>query len=824
MPATLSFSAWLKRRRRAMDLTQQQLAQRAYCSTVTVKRFEAGDLRPSKQLAELIGAALGVPPPNRERFARFARQADALATLDEFDAAPDGPASGGRAPLAFRAPSPLTRFIGREAESSAVAELLTARRVRLVTLTGPPGTGKTRLAVHVATRMQDRFRSGACVVRLESARDVDGVTAAIGDALDVGSPERPTDVAALRAWLRDKHLLLVLDNFEQALGARSLVSELLAAAPELSALVTSREPLGVYGEHEFVVSPLPLPAESQLDAPTALADVASVALFVDRALAVLPAFQLDERTGPSVARICAWLDGLPLAIEMAAARARHEPPHVILNQIRTRLDALSLNARDIPERQRTLRAAIAWSYELLSPAEQAVFDALGAFEGSATHAALAAVAGFEAAEAAYALIDKSLASAQPGTLGDRIGMLPTLREYAVERLRLSGCEVGARERHARHFLAVAREHGEAPAGPDLARHLAVLTEEHDNIRAALGFALGAAPRTLALRADGVRLAQAMTRFWSNRGHLADLRRWLDAATRVVEAEPDLPLTTAERARLSVATGRMRQQQADITGARAHFSRAAELYAQLGDEAANARARQWLAVAAMAESRFAEAASELERVVAVMRDRGTPADVRSALNAWAVLLVERTDGAADPRRAVALLNECLAISRALGDDDGVSRTLTNLGAAYTAFDPAMAKRALTEALGLTRGLGNELLLADVHDNFGDLAMAEEDFDGAERHFRQSLLIARDLGELTGVIECLERLTLLAAAQLNDADAAQLAGQLARHLEATGHGPAPRDPRVRAMLDGTRLRLGEARFQRAFAAGYGPRSST
>src|SRR5438132_744339 len=367
MLTALSFGAWLKQRRRQLDFTQAALAALAHCSAESIKKIEAGDQRPSRELAALLSDALAVPAHEREAFVRFARAKDATADARTFSRADASAAALAHVPGAHSSlPRPLTAFVGREREVQTLSMLLRRPDVALVTLSGPPGAGKTRLSLAVAEQLQASFADGAWFVPLAAIREPALVLHAIVAVLGVRESAQQSLLAATVAHLRDKELLLVLDNFEQVIAGVSTISELLGGARGLKALVTSRELSRLYGEHDFPVPPLSLPDLKQLPSPDALTTYSSVELFLKRAQAAQHDFALTADNAAAVAQICGWLDGLPLAIEMAAARVKWYAPQELLKQISQRLALLSEGPRDLTPRQQSLHGAIEWSYELLA--------------------------------------------------------------------------------------------------------------------------------------------------------------------------------------------------------------------------------------------------------------------------------------------------------------------------------------------------------------------------------------------------------------------------------------------------------------------------
>jgi len=392
MDQETSFGRWLRARRRALDLTQDNLARQVGCAIITIQKLEADERRPSRQLAERLADTLMVAPDERAALISLARAEPYR------DPAPaEAPESLLRAPERPPAnlPTPLTRLIGRKQDLAAVRNALLRSETRLLTLLGPPGIGKTRLSIEVAREIQGAFGNGVSFVALAPIGEVALVLATIAQTLGVREIAGQPLLDTLKSALQAKRLLLLLDNFEHLLDAAPLVVELLEACPALKALVTSRTALHVRGERLYAVPPLLLPNLTQLPATVALARTPAVALFVERAQAVLPEFRLTAQNAAAVAAICVRLDGLPLAIELAATRIKLSSVEALLERLDRRLALLTAGALDMPIRQQTLRRAIDWSYDLLDAAEQTLLRRLGVFVGGCTLAAAAAVLSFE---------------------------------------------------------------------------------------------------------------------------------------------------------------------------------------------------------------------------------------------------------------------------------------------------------------------------------------------------------------------------------------------------------------------------------------------
>ncbi|MDX1530072.1 MAG: protein kinase, partial [Rhodothermales bacterium] len=477
------------------------------------------------------------PPPVRalrpevpEALERVVRQALAkdparrFATAEAFATALRDAQAGAPARASSALPAPLTSFVGREVEVERLGRLLEA--ARLVTLTGPAGTGKTRLAVEAARRIEHGFADGAAFVPLAPVRDPALVPSALAQALGVEA-SGPALPDALADALRGCELLLVLDNFEQVTAAAPAVGALLGACPRLRVLATSRVPLRLSGEREAPVPPLAVPEPEATPDPDGLLAHAAVRLFVERAQAVDPAFALTPENAAAVAALCARLDGLPLAIELAAARTKLFAPAALLARLGHRLDLLANRMHDRPARHHTLRQALAWSYDLLGPEEQRLYRRLGVFRGGCTIEAAEAVAGLDGADDVLdglaALVDHSLLRTTTGADGEpRFEMLETVRTFALERLAEAGERAEAQGAHAHHVLDLAERAAPELTGAEQGTWLDRLDAEHDNLRAALDAAEADGDTGL-----GLRLGTALWRFWLVRGHLAEGRRRLE---------------------------------------------------------------------------------------------------------------------------------------------------------------------------------------------------------------------------------------------------------------------------------------------------------
>jgi len=518
---TATFGALLRQYRLQAGLSQETLAERARLSASAIAALERGRRNaPYPGTLTLLAEALDLAPAERAALVEASRRAPVAG------APPLAPAS---APAAVPAlviaplPTPPTALIGRERAQAEVVHLLRPGAARLVTLTGPGGVGKSRLALAVADALRDAYPDGVAFVDVAPIRDPTLVPATIARALGLNAATGST-IQPLAERLREERLLLVLDNVEQVVDAAPLLADLVAACPHLALLVTSRTALRVRAEQRFAAPPLTLPTTGQ-----SLEDVMSsmaVRLFVARARAVRPEFRLDADNAWAVAEICRRVDGLPLAIELAAARVGLLPPPALLQRLTHRLTALAVGARDLPDRQRTLRAAIDWSYDLLPEMERTLFRRLAVFVGGCAHDAVAEICThgltLDPLDGVAALVEQSLLRQEDNAGEPRVGMLETIREYAWERLVGEGEEDATRRAHALYYLALAEAAEPALHDPAAGAWLARLEREHDNLRAALDWAWERDELTLALRLTG-----ALWWFWHIRGHLGEGRGWLE---------------------------------------------------------------------------------------------------------------------------------------------------------------------------------------------------------------------------------------------------------------------------------------------------------
>jgi predicted ATPase/transcriptional regulator with XRE-family HTH domain len=768
-----SFGEQLRRLREGARLTQEELAVRAGLTAKGIAALERGRRqRPYQHTVTALADALGLVGAERAYFVgatqrRAQAQVAPVATSD-------------RPSL----PAPPTPLIGREEEVASLVALLSGG-ARLVTLLGPGGVGKTRLALAVATAVAHQFADGAAFVPLGPLDDAALVIPAIAAALGLREAgEQPTRELVL-GHLRERRLLLVLDNYEHLLAAAPEVAALLAACPDLAILATSRAPLRLRGEREWIVAPLSLPNLSRLPTVGEISGNPAVMLFVARAQEVAPDFALTQPNAAAVAAICRRLDGLPLALELAAARIRLLNPTELLARLDRALPLLAGGPRDLPARQRTMRDTIAWSYDLLTDEEQRLFSRLAVFAGGwdldaaeavdsgqwAVDSGQMAVSGAQSSvysppstdtlETLAALVEQSLVVAEAREDGTtRYRLLAAVREFAREQLAAHREGEEARRRHAEHYLALAERAEHELSGPEQATWLDRLEREHDNVRMALPWSLAAGRTDLA-----VRFGWALHIFWAMRGYHREGRRWMELALA------SGALADAEEARALAAAGLLARMHGDYSVAVTRLQAALDRFRDLDDQPS---------------------------VLVTFSRLGHAARL-----------------AGEYGRATALAEEGLALARVLGDHARVVWMLDVLGLVALAEGAyARATGIFLEALPLAERASDQRYLAGLRTNLGLAALGEGNYAAAAEYARASLEWNRTLALRRGIAFALDILASVAATRDEPERAARLFGaaEAVREADGLAHWSSTDRAVYERHLHTAREALGE----RAFAA--------
>lgn len=820
------FGQWLKERRRAADLTQAELAERVGCSPIMIAKIESGERRPSKQIAELLARRLRIPPAQVEAFITFARGQTDIAPAP--DPAPTPASAFGGLP----ATALVGRLIGREREMQQLAGYLRDPQTRLVTLTGPGGVGKTQLAARAAHAARAHFERGVCFVDASTCLNADDLTRSMARALRVN--EGPDAVLpVIVACLTPLNLLLALDNLEQVEGAVEVVAELLAHCPRVWMLVTSREALRLRGERVFPVPPLatPITVRGEGASTAELMAIPSVRLFVERAQAANPGFHLDSNNARAVAELCRRLDGLPLALELAAARVSLMTPQALLGWLaptrsmnaeearadEVRIDVIAGDNVEVPARQRALRNAIQWSYDLLDPAGQSVFRRLGVFSGSFTLDAAEAVlrAENDSPTAAWEAVSTQLSHSllqrrDAGPDGEtRFAQLETIRAFARQQLDTSGEAAQTQRRHAGHYLHAAETGAALIAGSAQQDALTRLEADYSNIRAALRWLLQHDPPR------ALRLAASLIPFWDTRGYFHEGRQMLAWALSAGNAP------TADRAQALIGLGLFDFNRSAFQSALRHCDEALSICDSLGD-AQGLIAEAWLVKAMLAEAnadlenarRFFDEALVAARQA---QDTHTLARIHTA-RARFIRVADHDLDAAD-----ATLNEALELHRQLGNRRGMAHALmqcsditasrgeytravelaaesagmfralgalNELGLALMAQGESQinagllddAQATLDEALTLFEQIGGQWCAAISRHHLGRIALQRGDLPAARSLLLSSLAASRALGRMGMVARCVVGLAGLALAEGQPERAAQLLGAAMPRLPA------------------------------------------
>jgi predicted ATPase/class 3 adenylate cyclase len=756
-------------------------------SVISLGRHRLPDLLEAEEIWQLV--ALGLPatfPP--------------LKSLERF---------------ATNLPRQPTALIGREDDVAALRDLLAAEGTRLITLLGPGGVGKTRLALATAADALEQFPDGVFLVALAGTEDAALLLPEIAGTLGIREGGGRSVEENVLAYLAGKRLLLVLDNLEQLrpfAEAAAAVTRLLEAAPAVRVLATSRAPLRVRAEQEWPVAPLPTPEPgAEMGDQAALAANPAVALFVDRAQVAQPGWRLNGETAADVAEIARRLEGLPLALELAAAWVRTLPAAEILARLGGALDLLEERRGERPDRQQTLRAAIGWSHDLLAAEDRAAFRRLGPFSGGFTLDAAEAVLTaapepwVDALNAVAVLVEQSLLRVEEDASGDaRYQMLETVRAYALEMLAAAGEADAVREAHARWVELFARDADQRLLGPEGGAWLGRLEREHDNLRAAIGWAIAQDPGGL-----GLRIPEATWRFWDIRGHYAEGRGWLERALAAgEEAPPELRALALE------GLGNIAKGQGDTAAAAMALEASVAVWRVRDDRTRLAATLSNLGSVAELQGDLVRAQGLQEESLGLARAIGDPWRIATALNNLALVIWNQGDLA----RATDLLEESAALKRQVGNRVGLASTLNNLGIfALDAGDAARATAYFEETLAIDRELGNPAGIADSLGNLASIVSADDVPRSAALDI-EALEIRRDLGDRLSVAYSLESI----AATVTRAGLAEAGARLfgaAEQLREELSAPLPPSERERyeSGVAVARDALSASRFAETWAAG-------
>ncbi len=771
-------------------LTDREIAEAVILTVGTVKWY-------NRQIYNKLGVR------NRTEAVAQGQRLDLLRTASR-------PASVSASTPTHNLPAQVSSFIGRSRELAELkASLLAAR---LVTLTGAPGTGKTRLALEVASALLEHYQDGVYFVSLASIHDASLVAHTIAQALGVNESGSESSFAALKTTLQAKRVLLVLDNFEHLLTVAPLVSDLLAAAPRLTVLVTSREVLRLYGEQEVPVPPLQLPDLKRKASAAALRSYEAIELFIQRAHAAQPTFALSDNNAASVALICVHLDGLPLAIELAAARIKFYAPQTLLLRLSSRLEALGEGGRDLPARQRTLRATLAWSYDLLTPVEQHLFARLGVFAGGFSAADAEAICNdtlsIDVLVMLESLLNKSLLRQMPSVSGEpRFTMLETMREYALVKLVERDEIQRIRERHALYFQALAEGASQEWNGSRQAEWPVRLEIQHDNLRAALLWSLThdrSAQTSLELIAN-------LARFWELRGYFSEGRAWLSKVLNL----PDSSAHTKAHADAFFGVSLLIQRQGDHATAQQLCREALAIYQELGDKRAVSFTLVRLSEVTSGMGDYDSAAELSHRAYAIASEIG---DQRAKANALCQIGFDCMRlGNYETTQSV--LKEALTLYQALDDKMGAALAHSGLGElAVRNGDLEMAMSSLHLSFRLREEFGDRWGIAAVLGTLAWAELTQKNFERAADMLKESIFIRKEIGEQGGIAWCLEKWAEIAHIHNDNGRATRIYGAAANLRASVNSAIDPTDqPEQDRIIARIRAQLGDEVFEALWAEG-------
>ncbi|MCE7988099.1 MAG: hypothetical protein DYG89_43595 [Caldilinea sp. CFX5] len=742
-------------------------------------------------ISEVLRKALALDPQHRFASAQAMRDALQHALTTPLTEVGSSEANGALPPTTLPAPiaipnnlpAQLTTLVGRTEESNAIQQLLQRTDVRLVTLTGPGGVGKTRLGLRVAEAVLSQFPDGVFFVSLAPIRDPNLVISTITQTLGVSEVGSTPLLESLQAHLRDKQMLLLIDNFEQVIDAAPRLTDLLTTCPRLKILATSRELLNLSPEHQYSVPVLPLPDLTHLPHLEALAQVAAVDLFVQRAQAHKPDFALDAVNARIVAELCIRLDGLPLAIELASARVKLLTPQAMLTKLDDRFKLLRGGARDLPDRQRTLQTTLDWSYDLLTEAEKTLFRRLAVFVGGQTLAASQTVCNpvddvkvpplpIDYLDGLASLLDKSLLYQTIGVDDEsRYMMLATIHEYALKQLTQSGEKEALFKRHAIFYADMVEQIDPELLGPHQELGWKRLQAEYDNIRTALQSAEESRESAI-----GLRLGGAMWQFWMRQGHIAEGRLRLEKFLAMSNAEKN-----GDRAKALTTAGILAHFQSDFGAAQTLYEESLQIRRELGLERGIASSLNNLGVLAMNQGDYLKARILYEECLAIEQRLGLDQDIPGSLMNLGLIAYYQ----GEYLKAISLYEESLLLYKKLDRKHTIADLYLNLSSvAYSQCDYTTAYKHAQESIAISRELGYQWCLAASLGTLGSTARSQGDHQAAHRALAEGLTIIRELGDKRVIAGLLENFGILAVTRGQLERALCLFGAAARLRELTG----------------------------------------